>query len=55
MMLIFQIAAGIVLGYIAIQYHVLLLRWLRSALGILLNVSRGQVEGAVRFELDLAS
>ena len=38
MMLIFQIAAGVVLGYIAIQYHVLLLRWLRSALGILLTL-----------------
>lgn len=38
MMLIFQIAAGIVLGYIAIQYHVLLLRWLRPALSIVLTL-----------------
>lgn len=39
MMLIFQIAAGIVLGYIVIQYHVVLLRWLKSALSVVLTIT----------------
>jgi hypothetical protein len=38
MMLILQIAAGIVLGYLVILYHVVLLRWLKSMLSVLLTL-----------------